>query len=111
MPTIITATQLRKVLGVSISLYDDAYLDQILDTAESVLFPYLEVKEGGYADDPRVQSAIYVLAVAVFQARTAPGGQNEGVDFTPTPFRMGRSLWSQVSGLLGDLVDAGVIAQ
>jgi hypothetical protein len=41
VPTIITATQLRSVLGVSSSLYNDAYLDQILDTAESVVLPML----------------------------------------------------------------------
>lgn len=41
MPSIITATQLRSVLGVSSSLYNDAYLDQIIDTAESVILPML----------------------------------------------------------------------
>ena len=41
MPSIITATQLRSVLGVSSALYNDAYLDQIIDTAESVILPML----------------------------------------------------------------------
>ena len=41
MPSIITATQLRSVLGVSSSLYSDAYLDQIIDTAETVILPML----------------------------------------------------------------------
>jgi len=41
MPTIITATQLRSVLGVSSSLYDDTYLNQIIDTAETVILPML----------------------------------------------------------------------
>jgi hypothetical protein len=41
MPTIITASELRSVLGVSSSLYNDAYLDQIIDTAESVVLPML----------------------------------------------------------------------
>ncbi len=31
MPTIITASELRSVLGVSSSLYNDAYLNQIID--------------------------------------------------------------------------------
>ncbi len=35
MPSIITATELRSVLGVSSSLYNDAYLDGIIDTAEA----------------------------------------------------------------------------
>ena len=41
MPAIITATQLRSVLGVSSSLYNDAYLDQIIDSAENVILPLL----------------------------------------------------------------------
>lgn len=41
MPNIITATQLRRVLGVSVSLYDDAYLDEIIETAEQNLLPKL----------------------------------------------------------------------
>jgi hypothetical protein len=41
MPNIINATELRKVLGVSVSLYDDAYLTEIITTAELVLLPKL----------------------------------------------------------------------
>jgi len=41
MPNIITASQLRSVLGVSSSLYDDAYLNDIIDTAEQVILPLL----------------------------------------------------------------------
>ncbi len=41
MPNIITAAQLRSVLGVSSSLYDDAYLNDIIDTAEQSILPLL----------------------------------------------------------------------
>jgi hypothetical protein len=41
MPAIITASQLRSVLGVSSSLYSDAYLDEIIDTAEQSILPLL----------------------------------------------------------------------
>lgn len=41
MPNIITAAQLRSVLGVSSSLYSDAYLDDIIDTAEQSILPLL----------------------------------------------------------------------
>jgi len=41
MPSIITATQLRTVLGVSSALYNDAYLDDIIDTSEAVILPLL----------------------------------------------------------------------
>ena len=41
MPTIITASELRSVLGVSSSLYSDSYLNEIIDTAEGVILPTL----------------------------------------------------------------------
>jgi hypothetical protein len=41
MPNIVTASQLRTVLGVSVSLYSDAYLEEIINTAESVILPML----------------------------------------------------------------------
>jgi hypothetical protein len=41
MPSIVTASQLRTVLGVSVSLYSDSYLDEIINTAEAVILPML----------------------------------------------------------------------
>jgi len=189
MPSIITATQLRSVLGVSSSLYNDAYLDQIIDTAESVILPMLvtfkapiqkvsltdnvatfttlgihEFTEGQlvvitgcgspyngtravladnlgeytfsqsitnadlleanvipsgtatlsgastYVGNAAVQSAVYTVSVEVFQARLAGGGQIEGVDFSPTPFRMGRSLFNKCVGVLGPYLDTESMA-
>jgi len=190
MPTIITASELRSVLGVSSSLYADAVLSDIIDSAEAVILPMLNsysvaidavslnnniayfstptinpFNEGQsvviagcgspfngtrtittdllddytfsaaitnadiiskniipsgtatltgastYVGNSAVETAVTVVSVEIFQSRTAPGGQIEGVDFAPTPFRMGRSLYNRVSGLLGPLVDVGTIAQ
>jgi hypothetical protein len=41
MPSIVTATQLRSILGVSSSLYNDDYLNGIIDTSEAVILPML----------------------------------------------------------------------
>ena len=41
MPAIITASELRAVLGVSSALYNDTYLNEIIDTAEGVILPML----------------------------------------------------------------------
>lgn len=41
MPTIVTASELRAILGVSSSLYSDAYLNDIIDACENVLLPML----------------------------------------------------------------------
>ncbi len=51
MPSIVTASQLRSVLGVSSSLYNDAYLDGIIDTAEGVILPLLTEHEAATAID------------------------------------------------------------
>ena len=190
MPTIITASELRSVLGVSSSLYADSVLSDIIDSAEAIILPMLNsysvavdavalnnniayfstptlnpFNEGQsvviagcgtpfngtrtittdklddytfsaaitnadiiskniipsgtatltgastYVGNSAVETAVTVVSVEIFQSRTAPGGQIEGVDFAPTPFRMGRSLYNRVSGLLGGLVDIGTIAQ
>jgi hypothetical protein len=190
MPTIITASQLRSVLGVSSALYDDTYLNQIIDTAETVILPMLvtfkapiqkvsltdnvatfttlgihEFTEGQsvvitgcgspytgtrtvladnlgqytfsqsitnadllevnvipsgvaalsggstYVGNAAVQSAVYTVSVNVFQARLSSGGQIEGVDFTSTPFKMGRSLFNTCVGLLGSYMDTESMCQ
>jgi hypothetical protein len=41
MPSIVTASQLRAILGVSVSLYSDQQLDQIIDSAEQTILPLL----------------------------------------------------------------------
>jgi len=190
MPSIITAANLRSVLGVSSSLYDDTYLNGIIDTAENTILPMLvtfkspvqkvsltnnvatfttlgihEFTEGQsvviagcgspyngtrtvldtnlgqytfeaaitnadldeanvipsgtatlssastYVGNKSVESAVYAISVEVFQSRIAAGGQIEGVDFTATPYRIGRSLYSRVIGILGPYVDTEGIAQ
>jgi len=189
MPTIITAAQLRSVLGVSSALYDDTYLNQIIDTAETVILPMLvtfkapiqatslsanvatfttlgihEFTEGQsvviagcgtpyngtrtiladnlgqytfsasitnadilaanvipsgtatlssastYVGNQPVRSAVFAVSLEVFQSRLAGGGQIEGVDFTSTPFRMGRSLFNKCVGLLGSYMDTESMA-
>ena len=190
MPTIITATELRSVLGVSSALYDDTYLNGIIDTAENTILPMLvsfkspiqkvsltdnvatfntlgihEFTEGQsvviagcgspyngtrtvladnlgqytfsasitnadlletnvipsgtatlssastYVGNQSVRSAVFVVSVEVFQSRVAAGGQIEGVDFTATPFRMGRSLFNRCVGILGTYLDVESMAQ
>lgn len=192
MPNIITADELRDVLGVSDSLFDDVYLDQIIDSAEATILPmltqyqsavvstriasnvlYVETLrpnffvagqsvvlagcgaldddytvtadsvhpyrvtasivhadqittpvipagtitlDGGsaaelYANVPAIKTAILIVSTEIFQSVTAPGGQTEGVDFAPTPFRMGRSLQNRVIGLISAFYDVESICQ
>jgi hypothetical protein len=190
MASIVTVAELRSILGVSVSLYSDAYLTDVIDTSESVILPMLnkyatavdkvsltdnvatyhttnihEFTEGQSvvvtgcgspftatvtvlsdpgdytfdaaitnADIPEknvipsglatlsgastyvgvaaVESAVLAVAVEVFQSRIAPGGQIEGVDFTSvSPYRLGRSLFNRVSGLLGQYLDVETMVQ
>lgn len=60
-----------------------------------------------YADVPEVVEAATAIAVDMWQSRLAPGGQINAVDFTPGPYRMGKSLITRVSGLLGQHMDTG----
>ena len=41
MPTIVTASELRTILGVSSALYSDAYLDDIAQASENLILPML----------------------------------------------------------------------
>jgi hypothetical protein len=193
MPNIVTADELRQVLGVSESLFSDAYLETIIDSAEATILPmltqyqsavtatkitddviYIETLrpnffvqgqgvilagvgngldgpytvsdhsvhafrvtavvdeadriltpvipagtitlDGGsaaeiYANVPAVNKAILIVSVEIFQSITAPGGQIEGVDFAPTPYRMGRSLQNRVIGLISAFYDVDSICQ
>ena len=192
-PVIVTATQLRTILGVSSSLYSDAYLNGIIVSAEQVILPLLTANQAAiaevyltsnvayyvtqrphyfvagqtvvasgivpatfngtititdsitnpyifsaaktnadivirgvipagvaylsgadaatlYASTEAVEQAILIVSVEIFQSVVAAGGQIEGVDFTPSPFRMGRSLNNRVIGLLGSYVDVETMA-
>lgn len=64
-----------------------------------------------YASDPAVYEAIIVVSVEIFQSITAAGGQIEGVDFQPTPYRIGRSLLNRVVGILGKSLDQDAMLQ
>jgi len=193
MPSIITAASMRSVLGVSSSLYSDAYLDEIIGSAEGVILPMLTANQAAiaevyltnnvayyvtqrphyfvagqtvvasgivpstfngtitvtdsitnpyifsaalvnadiiirgvipagvaylsganagtlYASTDAVESAVTIVSVEIFQSITAAGGQIEGVDFTPSPYRMGRSLMNRVIGLLSPYVDVETMA-
>jgi len=89
VPAIITASQLRSVLGVSSSLYDDAYLNDIIDTAEQAILPLL------------IQNSTAVIEyelkdnVAIFYTRrvhTFVVGQSIVVTGLPAPFTATHTL-------------------
>jgi hypothetical protein len=72
---------------------------RIADSAQAGVYDAIE----------EVREAALAVAVDIWQSRVAPGGQIEGIDFTPGPYRLGRSLYSRVSGLLGRWVDTNAL--
>ena len=186
MPVLVTASELRAVLGVSSSLYNDAALDSIIDTAEDAIGDFLvqhkvaiEAQRSEsttlttlYATQPHkfyvgqtvtisgvtghngskvvadivdtytfkitttgatvhedlrfqipngtalvnglaqyngvdaVEEAVLQIAIDVFQSRLAAGGTQQALDYTPAPYRMGRTLLYKVTGLISKYIDS-----
>ena len=83
MPSIVTASQLRTVLGVSVSLYPDAYLNDIIDTSEAVILPMLVANVSG-VDQYKLDADVaffYTIREHYFVA-----GQSVIVAGLPAPF-------------------------
>ena len=89
MPNIITASQLRSVLGVSSSLYDDNYLNDIIDTAEQVILPLL-IQNSTAVIEYELTSNVATF----FTRRTHPFvvGQSIVVTGLPAPFTTTHTL-------------------
>jgi hypothetical protein len=89
MPNIITASQLRSVLGVSSSLYDDNYLNDIIDTAEQAILPLLIQNSTAV-----VEYALEDNIAKFYTRRTHPFvvGQSIIVTGLPAPFTATHTL-------------------
>ena len=83
MPNIVTASQLRTVLGVSVSLYSDSYLEEVINTAEAVILPML-VANSSAINSYKLESNVatfYTVRPHHFVA-----GQSVIVTGLPSPF-------------------------
>lgn len=58
-----------------------------------------------YDLEPACKEAALTIAVDMWTNRLAPGGSPTAVDFTPSPYRMGRTLMQRVIGLLAPYID------
>ena len=186
MASIVTASELRAVLGVSSTLYSDAILTEIIDTAESVVgnllvkwdaavdkhysesatlstihttkphkfyagqtvvmtgieahingsktiasivdeYTFKITTNNGtvhtdwrnvipnglaaandlsqYADVAPIESAVLTVSLDVFKARTSAGSTQQGLDFVPQPYILGRTIQNRIIGMLGAYID------
>lgn len=63
MPNIVSAQELRNVLGVSVSLYPDSYLDDIINTAEAAVLPMLVAHSASVAQYEVENNVLYIYTV------------------------------------------------
>ena len=97
--------------------YEFSFAKTNADIAMNAVIPHGTTYLSGYdaatiyASNPAVYEALLVVSVEIFQSITAAGGQIEGVDFQPTPYRIGRSLLNRVVGILGKSLDQDAMLQ
>ena len=53
-----------------------------------------------------VEKAVLALAVEIFQAILTQGGTSQALDYTPSPYRLGRTLLYKVTGMISKYLDA-----
>jgi len=83
MPSIVTATQLRTVLGVSTSLYNDAYLNEIINTSEAVILPMVVANTSAVDAYSLTNNVAYFYTV---RPHHFVAGQSVIVSGLPSPF-------------------------
>jgi hypothetical protein len=93
-------------VGQSTITYDLA--DHPATTPYHPVTPYGTVTGESYVDwtlDPAVQNAALMIAVEIWQARTATLSGSNLADFQPSPYRMSAQLLAKVRGLIVHALD------
>jgi hypothetical protein len=58
-----------------------------------------------YDDIAPVKSAVLTICLDVNKARTSAGSVQQGLDFVPQPYILGRTIQNRIVGMLGTYVD------
>lgn len=101
--TIVTGSDVATALGLPAAT---ATLDAVATVADELLTPYLIKPLPSPLPSPITEAGI-VLAIDIWQNRTAAGGQSVGIDGGYGPYRMGRSLLERVLGLCAPWLAVG----
>lgn len=95
----------------AVTTYSISFVDAQLTTqSKRRVFPYGEVtgpENTTWEDYDAINMAALLVAVDIFQAKTAPSGGATAIDFQPAPYKMGMSLLSRVKGLLAPYMAIG----
>lgn len=97
---LVTGTDVATALGLT----ETDAMDNAAIAADELLTVYL-VPDAVTSEPEPVKRAALNIAIDILQATTAVGGQPVGIEFAPSPFRMGRTLIDAQSGLLGPWLD------
>jgi len=80
--------------------------DQVAEAADDIVAALITT--GAYELEPAAcKEAALAVAVEIFQARTAAGGQAVATDFSPGPYRLSVWLTRRVMSLLGPYLNVG----
>jgi hypothetical protein len=107
MTDLVTLAELKTVLGVG-GLYDDNALLACTSAANNIVTSYLKATITSPETIPEIKQAALQVAMAIWSARTSPNGEQVGLDYSPSPYKLGRSLMSRVHGLISQHIDTGV---
>lgn len=102
----LTTVELVKEALQSGNLYSDEQLQPSVDAAIELIAAYVDAT-AFEAEPAGLRVAALGLAVDIFQAQVAPGGQMVDASFAPSPFRLGRSLLNKYQGLIAQYTEVG----
>jgi len=104
---LVTGAELAEALGIDYNPGDlDAVMDQVAEAADDIVGALITT--GAYAAEPApVKEAALQVAVELFQARYAAGGNAMATDMTPGPYRLSVWLTRRVHALVMPYANVG----
>jgi hypothetical protein len=100
---LVTGEELATALDLDYDPPEEPY-DQVAAAADDIVASLLT--EAAYElEPPACKEAALAVAVEIFQARTAAGGQAVATDFSPGPYRLSVWMTRRVMSLLGPYMD------
>jgi hypothetical protein len=100
---LVTGEELAAALDLDYDPPEEPY-DQVAAAADDIVASLLT--DAAYElEPPACKEAALAVAVEIFQARTAAGGQAVATDFSPGPYRLSVWMTRRVMSLLGPYMD------
>ena len=96
----VTGEELSATLGLDAEYVDDPTpFDQVAGAVDDLLNRLLTEPLIGATIDAQAEAGLGI-AVDLYQARTAAGGESVALDFTPGPYRVSSAIIKRYSALL-----------